>query len=163
MAGSMNRATLIGHVGGEPEIRRTQSGVMVANFSVATSEQWRDRNSGERQERTEWHRVVVWGANADNPGLAGIVEKYVKRGSKVFVEGQIRTRSWEKQDGSKGYVTEIVLSGWGAQLLLLDRVERAPASEAPPEGHGERGRLDNGTPAPSSKPLSRELDDEIPF
>lgn len=162
MAGSMNRATIIGHAGGDPEIRRTTSGVMVANFSVATSEQWRDRNSGERQERTEWHRVVVWG-NPDNEGLAGIVEKYVKRGSKLFVEGQIRTRSWEKQDGSKGYVTEIVLSGWGSQLLLLDRAERAPAPAEPPEGHG--ARRDNGTPAPRApdRPLSRELDDEIPF
>lgn len=171
MAGSLNRAQLIGHVGADPEVKRTPSGVPVATFSLATSESWRDRNSGERKERTEWHRIVVWGIDSDNQGLAGIVENYVRKGSKLFIEGQLRTRSWEKQDGSKGYSTEVTLSGFGAQLLLLDRAERPSAPDQPPEGHGDRGRFspedyrNKNAPAPRSpsKPLSEEMDDEIPF
>lgn len=116
MSGSLNRATLIGNVGADPEIKRTQDGRAIVNLRIATSESWRDRNTGERKEKTEWHRVVVF-----SEGLAKVCEQYVRKGMKLLVEGQIQTRSWENQQGQKQYTTEIVLQGFDAKLVLLDK------------------------------------------
>lgn len=114
MSGSVNKVILIGNCGKDPEIRSMQNGGKVANLSLATSETWKDKGSGERKEKTEWHRVVVFGP------LAEIVEKYVKKGSKVYVSGQLSTRKWTDKDGAEKYSTEVVLQGFGAELTLLD-------------------------------------------
>lgn len=115
MAGSVNKVILIGNLGKDPEIRTFGNGGKVANFSVATSESWRDKQSGERKEKTEWTNVAIF-----NDGLVGIVEKYVKKGSKVYVEGKLQTRKWQDRDGNDRYTTEVVLQGYGGQLTLLD-------------------------------------------
>lgn len=145
MAGSLNRAMLIGNVGNDPEFRTTESGAKVANFSLATSESWKDKNTGEKKERTEWHRVVVW-----NDGLIGVIEKYVKKGSKVYIEGEIQTRKWEK-DGIDRYSTEIILTGFNGKLVLL--------------GDGSGGGKIADTNDNASRPGNDQsrLDDEIPF
>ena len=115
MAGSLNKVMLIGNLGRDPEIRRTQDGRAIANFSIATSESWKDRNTGERKEKTEWHRVVCF-----SEGLNRVIEQYVKKGSKVFVEGQLQTRKWTDQSGAEKYTTEVVLQGFNGTLTLLD-------------------------------------------
>jgi len=115
MAGSVNKVILVGNLGKDPEIRTFGNGGKVANFSVATSESWRDKQSGERKEKTEWTNVAIF-----NDGLVGIVEKYVKKGSKVYVEGKLQTRKWQDRDGNDRYTTEVVLQGYGGQLTLLD-------------------------------------------
>lgn len=115
MAGSVNRVILIGNVGADPEIRRTQSGTPIANLRIATSESWRDKNSGERKEKTEWHTVSVF-----SEGLVKIIEQYVKKGIKVYVEGSLQTRKWQDQSGSDRYSTEVVLQGYTCSLTLLD-------------------------------------------
>jgi|ERR1700733_3205515 len=150
MAGSVNRVTLLGNVGRDPEIHSTQSGTKIANISIATSERWTDKNSGEKKERTEWHRVVVF-----NPNLVPVVEKYVKKGSRIYVEGSLQTRKWTAQDGTEKYSTEVVLQAFGGQLVLLgggdksdDEPSRQPARSAP---------------APAARPPQDDLDDQIPF
>lgn len=115
MAGSVNKVILIGNVGADPEIRRTQSGTPIANLRIATSEAWRDRNSGERREKTEWHNVVVF-----NEGLCKVVEQYVKKGAKLYIEGQLQTRKWQDKDGNDRYSTEVVLQGFNSTLTMLD-------------------------------------------
>lgn len=115
MSGSINKAILVGNITRDPEIRKTQDGKSICNISVATSEKWKDRNTGERKERSEFHRVVVF-----NDGLARIAEKYLRKGSKVYVEGQIQTRKWTDKDGQDRYSTEIVLQGFGSTLTMLD-------------------------------------------
>jgi single-strand DNA-binding protein len=115
MAGSLNRVTLIGNLGKDPEIRTTQDGREIANLTVATSESWKDKHTGERKERTEWHRVVIF-----NEGLAGVARQYLRKGSKVYLEGQLQTRKWTDKDGIERYSTEVVLQGFGAALILLD-------------------------------------------
>ena len=115
MAGSVNKVILVGNLGADPEIRRTQDGRPIANFSVATSESWRDKNTGERREKTEWHRVVCF-----NEGLCKVIEQYVKKGSKVYVEGQLQTRKWQDQSGQDKYTTEVVLQGFNGNLTMLD-------------------------------------------
>jgi single-strand DNA-binding protein len=115
MAGSVNKVILIGNVGADPEIRRTQDGRPIANLRIATSETWRDRNSGERREKTEWHTVVVF-----NEGLCKVVEQYVKKGAKLYIEGQLQTRKWQDQQGQDRYSTEVVLQGFGSTLTMLD-------------------------------------------
>lgn len=139
---SLNKAQLIGRLGQDPEIRRTQDGKPIANLRIATSESWRDRNSGEKRERTEWHRVVIF-----SEGLCRVVEQYLRKGSQVFVEGQIQTREWEK-DGVKRYTTEIVLQNFGGNLVLLGGGEGA----ARPEPQRDE-------PAGRDEPYS----DDIPF
>ena len=114
MAGSVNKVILIGNVGADPQIRRTQDGRPIANLSLATSETWRDKQTGERKEKTEWHRVVVF-----NENLAKIVEQYVKKGSKIYVEGALHTRKWTDQSGAEKYSTEVVLQGFNGTLTLL--------------------------------------------
>src|SRR5512138_1709933 len=115
MAGSVNKVILIGNLGRDPEIRRMQDGRPIANLSVATSESWRDKNTGERKEKTEWHRVVIF-----NEGLAKIAEQYLKKGSKVYLEGQLQTRKWTDKDGVEKYTTEVVLQGFNSALTMLD-------------------------------------------
>ena len=115
MAGSVNKVILVGKLGADPEIRRTQSGTPIANLNLATSETWRDKNSGERKEKTEWHRVVIF-----NEGLCKVAEQYLKKGSSVYIEGSLTTRKWQDQAGQDRYSTEVVLQGFGGTLTMLD-------------------------------------------
>jgi len=115
MAGSVNKVILVGNLGADPEIRRTQDGRPIANLSIATSESWRDRNSGERREKTEWHRVVIF-----SEGLCKVAENYLRKGSKVYLEGQLQTRKWQDQSGQDRYSTEVVLQGFNSNLTMLD-------------------------------------------
>lgn len=145
MAGSVNKVIIIGNVGNEPEIKSMQSGDRVCNLTVATSESWKDKATGERKERTEWHRVVVF-----NQGLMNVCENYLKKGSKVYIEGQLETRSWE-QNGEKKYSTEVVLRPFRGEITMLDsRGGNSEQAESKPAKQ----------PAPT--PID-ELEDEIPF
>lgn len=144
MAGSVNRAILIGNLGKDPEIRRTQDGKAVCNLTLATSESWKDKSSGERKERTEWHRVTVW-----NEPLVKVCEQYLKKGSKVYLEGQIQTRKWTDKDGNEKYSTEIVLQGFNATLVMLDG--RKGDDEAPPVTTKAKVKVD------------ADLNDDIPW
>ena len=163
MAGSVNKVILIGNLGRDPELRSTQDGTRIANLAVATSETWRDRVSGERKERTEWHRVVIF-----NERLAEIAEKYLKKGSKVYVEGALQTRKWTDQGGQERYSTEIVLQRFRGELTMLDGA-RGSASGGPPigggydEGYGDEMPASRpATPARGRTPVN-DLDDDIPF
>ncbi|UPK31799.1 single-stranded DNA-binding protein [Bradyrhizobium sp. 186] len=167
MAGHLNQVQLIGNVGADPEIKNLQNGSVVANFSIATSESWKDKATGEKKERTEWHRIVVW-----NEGLCSVIEQYVRKGSKVFVQGELQTRDWEK-DGVKHYSTEVVLTGFKANLILLGDGGGRKASdtkgnaERPGNGYADAtGKAPRET-APRRDPISsgRSLhhDDDIPF
>ncbi|HEY8697062.1 MAG TPA: single-stranded DNA-binding protein [Rhizomicrobium sp.] len=151
MAGSVNKVILVGNLGRDPETRRMTSGDPVVNLSVATSESWRDKASGERKERTEWHRVVIF-----NPNLAEVAEKYLRKGSKVYLEGQLSTRKWTDKDGVEKYSTEIVLNRFRGELVMLDTRG---------EGGGAMARSGGGgsSEAPANFDRSSELDDEIPF
>lgn len=163
MAGSLNRVQLIGHVGGDPEIKNLDSGGIVANFSIATTESWKDKASGEKKERTEWHRIVVW-----NEGLCGVIESYVRKGSKVYVEGELQTREWEK-DGIKRYSTEVVLTGFKSNLILLGESGGRKVSD--PKGNAERPG--NSYSDQTGKPVrdagrrgasrNADIDNDIPF
>jgi single-strand DNA-binding protein len=126
MSGSINKASLLGHLGKDPEIRNFQDGGRVAHFSIATSESWKDKETGERKERTEWHSVSII-----SDGLVGIAEKYLKKGAKVYVEGKLETRKWTDREGIVRYSTEIVLRPYSGELILLDRKDEEPAAEAP--------------------------------
>jgi single-strand DNA-binding protein len=158
MAGSVNKVILIGNLGADPEVRRTQDGRPVANLRVATTETWRDKNSGERREKTEWHRVVIF-----SEGLAKIAEQYLKKGSKVYLEGQLQTRKWEDQSGQERYTTEVVLQGFNSALTMLDG--RPGGGDFGEAGGSDYGRSSPMQPAENrtAKPLSADLDDEIPF
>ena len=165
MAGSVNKVILIGNLGADPEIRHTQDGRAIANLRVATSESWRDKSSGERREKTEWHRVVIF-----NENLAKIAEQYLKKGSKVYLEGSIQTRKWEDQQGQERYTTEIVLQGFNGQLTMLDGKQRdgAAAGEGDQRGGGDFGRSGpftggKGGGGKGGGSFDKELDDEIPF
>lgn len=160
MAGSVNKVILVGNLGAEPEIRSTKDGKPIANLRVATSESWRDRNTGERRERTEWHRVVIF-----SEGLCKIAEQYLHKGSKVYLEGQLQTRKWEDQSGNERYSTEVVLQGFNSVLTMLD-------SRSGSEGYNDSSSSgDFGQTSPMNKPsgggrkadFAEELDDEIPF
>jgi single-strand DNA-binding protein len=151
MAGSVNKVILVGNVGADPEMRRTQDGRGVANLRIATSEAWRDKASGERKERTEWHRVVCF-----NDGLCRVIEQYVKKGSKVYIEGQLQTRKWTDKDGIEKFSTEVVLQGFGGALTLLDG--KANASDDEPTKPATP-RQQQATRAERQ----RDMDDEIPF
>lgn len=165
MAGSVNKVILVGNVGKDPEIRRTQDGRPIANLSLATSETWRDKNTGERRERTEWHRVVVF-----NEGLCKVVEQYVKKGSKLYIEGQLQTRKWTDQSGVEKYSTEVVLQGFSSVLTMLDARGAGGGgmqeSDQADYGAGEPTPRSGGTSAPAKgggKPFNKQIDDEIPF
>ena len=159
MAGSVNKVILIGNLGADPEIRSLNSGDRVANLRIATSETWRDRSSGERKEKTEWHRVVVF-----NENIVKVCEQYLKKGAKVYVEGAIQTRKWTDQAGVEKFSTEIVLQKFRGELTMLDgRGEGVGEGEA---GGYSGGGFSSGPRAQSSAPredFSADLDDEIPF
>lgn len=164
MAGSLNKVMLIGHLGADPEIRRLNSGDPVVNLRIATSESWRDKNSGERREKTEWHNCVIF-----NDGLAKVAEQYLKKGAKVYIEGQLQTRKWQTQGGEDRYTTEIVLQKYRGELQMLGSKDdngggRRNERDDDYNRSGRRDSRDNrgggGSPAGRS---SRELDDEIPF
>jgi single-strand DNA-binding protein len=144
MAGSLNRVQLIGALGRDPEIRRTTDGRAIANLSVATTESWKDKSTGDRKEKTEWHRVSIL-----NEGLANVAEQYLKKGSRVFLEGSLQTRKWTDKDGVEKYTTEVVLKGFDAKLIMLNRSKESGSEET-------SGR----TTASNSEP---DIDDEIPF
>jgi single-strand DNA-binding protein len=163
MAGSVNKVILVGNLGRDPEVRSTQEGTKIVQFSVATSETWNDRASGERKERTEWHRVVIF-----NENLANVAEKYLRKGRKVYVEGSLQTRKWTDQSGQEKYTTEIVLGKFRGDLQLLDRVEDA-GGEGADYAPRERAPARSGAPAARSgggggwDAAKGDLDDEIPF
>ena len=158
MAGSLNKVMIIGNLGADPEVRSFQNGGKVCNLRVATSENWKDRNSGERQERTEWHSVAIF-----SEGLINVCERYLRKGSKVFVEGQLQTRKWQDQSGQDKYSTEVVLQGFNSNLTMLDgRGEGGGDSvgfSGPPAARSE-GRRPNSS-APAFEPAG--MDDDIPF
>jgi single-strand DNA-binding protein len=165
MAGSVNKVILIGNLGADPEIRHTQDGRPIANLRVATRDTWRDKSSGERRERTEWHRVVIF-----NENLAKIAEQYLKKGAKVYLEGQLQTRKWEDQSGQERYTTEVVLQGFNAQLTMLDGKQRDSSTgegEQRSGGGGDFGRSGpfsgGGGKSGGAGAFDKELDDEIPF
>ncbi len=169
MAGSLNKVMLIGNLGADPEIRSFQNGGKVANLRIATSETWKDRNTGERQERTEWHSVAIF-----SEGLVGVVERYLRKGSKVYIEGQLQTRKWQDQSGNDRYSTEVVIRGMNGTLTMLD---------GPQGGGGQRGGGDwdqgggggrggssgggsswnQGGGSSGGGSMADDLDDDIPF
>jgi len=164
MAGSVNKVILVGNLGRDPEIRSTQDGMRIANLNLATSESWRDKMSGERKEKTEWHRVVIF-----NERLTELAEKYLRKGSKVYVEGQLQTRKWTDNAGVEKYSTEVVLTRFKGELTMLDGARDGARSS----GAGDPGYDEGyGDPAPraaasaGAAPRGRannDLDDEIPF
>lgn len=188
MAGSVNKVILVGNLGADPEIRRTQDGRPIANLNIATSETWRDRNSGERKEKTEWHRVVIF-----NEGLCKVAEQYLKKGAKVYIEGALQTRKWQDQNGQDRYSTEVVLQGFNSTLTMLDgrgegggsieggsRGGRGGGDFGGGYGGGDYGGDDYGQSSSQGSSrsgggnrgggsqggggnFSRDLDDDIPF
>lgn len=172
MAGSLNKVCLIGNLGGDPEIRRTQSGNPVASFSIATSETWRDRSSGERKEKTDWHNVVIW-----NEGLCKVAEQYLKKGSKVYIEGKLQTRKWQDQAGTDRYTTEVILQ-FNAVLVMLSGRDDGGSENRRDNGGSDRGygggqqsygnRSAGGQSSQSygnssSSGYGQDMDDDIPF
>ena len=165
MAGSVNKVILIGNLGADPEIRRTQDGRPIANLRLATSESWRDKNTGDRRERTEWHRVVVF-----SEGLCRVVEQYLRKGSKIYVEGQLQTREWEDQQGQKRYTTEVAIQGFSGTIQMLDgRSEGAGGGGGGGGGYGggyqDRGGGSGGGSGGGGRPMPAEepFEDDIPF
>lgn len=173
MAGSVNKVILVGNLGADPEIRRLNSGEPVVNIRIATSESWRDKNSGERKEKTEWHNVVIF-----NEGIAKVAEQYLKKGMKVYVEGQLQTRKWQDQTGADKYTTEVVLQKFRGELQMLDARGQGEGGQVGSYSGGNSRGSDFGQSSPNesfnrgggSAPRggggggsSRELDDEIPF
>ena len=168
MAGSVNKVTLIGNLGRDPEVRSTQDGMKIVNLSLATSENWKDRNSGERRERTEWHRVVIF-----NENLARVAEQYLRKGSKIYVEGQLQTRKWADQNGQDRYTTEVVLQRYRGELTMLDgRGEGGGGGGYGGGGFnqdqgygGGGGDMGGGGMGGGAAPVGgpSDLDDEIPF
>jgi single-strand DNA-binding protein len=154
MAGSVNKVILVGNLGKDPEVRRMTSGEPVVNLSVATSETWKDKSSGERKEKTEWHRVVIF-----NENLAKVAEQYLKKGAKVYLEGALQTRKWTDKDGAEKYSTEIVLNRFNGTMVMLDG-RSGGGGGGGDGGFGGGGRGTNETPANFQRD---EMDDEIPF
>ena len=162
MAG-VNKVILVGNLGKDPEIRSMQNGGRVASFSLATSETWKDRNTGERKERTEWHRIAVF-----NENLVGVIERFVKKGSKIYVEGQLETRKWTDQSGQDRYTTEVVLRPYRGELTLLDSPSGSGGGgydRGPDEGYGGGGYGGgrSGGGGGGGRGPAEDLDDEIPF
>ena len=176
MAGSVNKVILVGNLGADPEIRRTQDGRPIANLRIATSESWRDKSSGEKREKTEWHRVVVF-----NENLCKVIEQYVKKGAKLYIEGQLQTRKWQDQQGQDRYSTEVVLQGFNGTLTMLDGRSGGGMGGSMQEGGQSDYGYDSGggsggggfdpEPAPRRQPakpagkggFDKKIDDEIPF
>ena len=147
MSGSLNKVMLIGRLGQDPEVRSTQDGRSLCTFSLATSENWNDKNTGEKREKTEWHRVVVF-----NEGLVNIIQQYVKKGSNVFIEGQLQTRKWEDKDGIEKYTTEVVLQGFNSTFKMLDSKNSSSSDNFSQDNSIEE-----------IKEFDSEIDDDIPF
>ncbi len=158
MAGSVNKVILVGNLGRDPEIRSTQDGLRIANLSVATSESWRDKNSGERKEKTEWHRVAIF-----NERLVDIVEKYLKKGSKVYIEGALQTRKWTDNSGQERYTTEVVLQRFRGELTMLDGRSGGGEGGFPSDAPEEDAPRASAPRAAARVPAAQDLDDEIPF
>ena len=166
MAGSVNKVILIGNLGADPEVRSFQNGGKVANIRLATTENWKDRNTGERQERTDWHSVAVFGE-----GLVGVVERFLRKGSKIYVEGQLRTRKWQDQQGNDRYTTEVVLQGPGASLTMLDGKPAGGGSGGGgySSGGGSGGsgggwnQGGGGSGGSSGGAFDDDLNDDVPF
>ncbi|WP_299896436.1 single-stranded DNA-binding protein [uncultured Ruegeria sp.] len=165
MAGSVNKVILVGNLGRDPEVRTFQNGGKVCNLRIATSENWKDRNTGERRERTEWHSVAIF-----NEGLVRVAEQYLRKGSKVYLEGQLQTRKWQDQSGQDRYSTEVVLQGFGSTLVMLDGRGEGGGGSGGGYGGGQAGGSGYGDPygGPSSSPAPAPAsggidDDEIPF
>ena len=148
MSGSLNKVMLIGRLGQDPEVRNTQDGRSLCTFSIATSESWNDKNTGEKREKTEWHRIVVF-----NEGLVNVVQQYVKKGSNVFIEGQLQTRKWEDKDGIEKYTTEVVLQGFNSTFKMLDSRN---------SGSNDNNFSQDNAISDSSN-FDTEIDDDIPF
>ncbi|MBA4164573.1 MAG: single-stranded DNA-binding protein [Erythrobacter sp.] len=166
MAGSLNKVMLIGNLGADPEVRTFQNGGKVCNLRIATSESWKDKNTGERQERTEWHTVAIF-----NEGLAGVAERYLKKGSKVYLEGQLQTRKWQDQSGNDRYSTEVVLRGPNSVMTMLDGApggsggggSRGGGSGGWNQGSGGAGGQSSGGQGSGGGANYDDLDDDIPF
>jgi single-strand DNA-binding protein len=171
MAGSVNKVILVGNLGADPEVRNLPSGGKVVNLSIATSENWKDKNTGERREKTEWHRVVIF-----SEGLTRVAESYLRKGSKVYIEGQLQTRKWQDQSGADKYSTEIVLQGFNSNLTLLDGRGDGEGASNGGGGYGNessggfRGARDNGGGGGGRRPSANApafepggMDDDIPF
>lgn len=165
MAGSVNKVILVGNLGKDPEIRRTQDGRPIANLSIATSETWRDKNSGERKEKTEWHRVVIF-----NEGLCKVAEQYLKKGAKVYIEGALQTRKWTDQSGVEKYSTEVVLQGFNSTLTMLDGRSGGGGGSFGDEPGGDFGSSAPGSSTPrravaagNGGGRNNDMDDDIPF
>lgn len=168
MAGSVNKVILVGNLGNDPDIRAMQNGARVANLSIATSESWKDKSTGERQSRTQWHRVVIF-----NDGLVTIAERYLKKGSKVYLEGQLETRKWTGQDGKENYSTEVVLRPFRGELTMLDSRSEGGSSYGGGANSGGYANNDMQQQAqqpvaaaagePMGAPPADDLEDEIPF
>ena len=154
MAGSINKVILVGNLGQDPRVSNTQSGAKVVNFNLATSETWRDKATGERKDRTEWHRVVIF-----NSGLAETAERYLRKGSKVYLEGSLQTREWEDQNGQKRYTTEVVLQNFNGSLVMLDG-----RSDGAPQGGNDIYDSSAASAGWDATPSSSDVaDDDIPF
>jgi single-strand DNA-binding protein len=171
MAGSVNKVILIGNLGADPEVRSFQNGGKVCNLRIATSESWKDKNTGQKQERTEWHSVAIF-----SEGLAGVAERFLRKGSKVYIEGQLRTRKWQDQSGNDRYSTEVVLQGPGAVMTMLDGApgsggggggQRGGAFEGGQQGGGgsswDQGGSGGGNAPAGGSNFGDDLDDDIPF
>lgn len=158
MSNGVNKVILIGNLGADPESRHLNSGQMVVNMRVATSESWKDKNTGERREKTEWHRVVIW-----NENLAKIAEQYLRKGSKVYLEGQLQTRKWQNNQGQDQYSTEVVLQGFNCQLVMLG--DAKPASGDDPNPYDRSNNWGTGAAQPRQSPAPRQnpMDDPVPF
>ena len=152
MAGSVNKVILVGNLGRDPEVRHTQDGKPIVNLSIATSESWRDRNSGERKEKTEWHRVVIF-----NEALAKVAEQYLKKGSTIYIEGQLQTRKYTDQSGAEKYSTEVVLQKFRGELVMLGGKGDTAANDA------AQSAKSAAKSAASGQSFNRDLDDEVPF
>lgn len=155
---SLNKVTLIGNVGQDPEIKTTQDGRELANFSIATTESWKDKNTGEKRDKTEWHRIVVF-----SQGLVGVIKNYVKKGSKLYIEGQLQTRKWTDNNGVEKYTTEVILQNYNSNLQMLD----SRNSQGSSSDYGQQSAAPQQQQAAvandSTQNFSEELDDDIPF
>ena len=157
MAYSINKVTLVGNIGNEPEVKTFQNGNKVVNLSLATSERWKDKETGDMKSNTEWHRVVIF-----NPILADIAEKYVKKGSKIYLEGQLQTRKWQDSNGTDKYTTEVVLQNYRGELLLLDRTNDNGSFKDIENQSGTPQDFNKGSKSEAPKNIEN-LDDDIPF
>lgn len=159
MAGSVNKVILVGNLGADPESRHTQDGRLIVNLSIATSESWKDKNTGERKEKTEWHRVVIF-----NEGIAQVAEKYLNKGAKVYIEGQLQTRKWTDKDGNDRYSTECVLQGFNSTLTMLDSRSDGDSQQSNQSGSNKYDQqYDQQSGGTVGHQDHNDMDDEIPF